>query len=434
MTQPKGVRDIFAVQPYLFTKPPAITKIIKSLLGNGMIVVEGDAHRSQKKAMQSALKVRQIMDLYPVFERKTAELITIVTRALETKANGGDCAFLDLGTYLHQVTLDIIGIAGFGLDFNCLTDSGNKLATDYARGFTPSKDAQKYRMLALVMPEWLLDRLPLKRNRELRAAVLAVRESTGDMIEQRVADLDCQNESTHDVHKDVIGSLMTEGGVRDKEILINQSMTILGAGHDTVHFAIESAIWEMCRNPKMQHRLRAEVRQFTKSPVAAFDRKTNILNIDSLRYLQAVCNETLRLHHSVPTMYRQNIEPVMVGGQYFPRGTPFVIPIGAFNRCSKLWKSDPSCFDPERWLEDPVLGGAENRNALLTFSAGARICVGERFARAELKHLLAGLVGSFNFTWAGTGKDRKSQGMQLEHGITSRMIGGLWVQMEVLPE
>lgn len=109
-----------------------------------------------------------------------------------------------------------------------------------------------------------------------------------------------------------------------------------------------------------------------------------------------------------------------------------MIPVQAFNMSTTLWKSNPLRFDPERWLEDPALGGAKNRNAFMTFSAGARICIGQRFARAEFKHLLAGLVGSYRFTWAGTGEDGQAQELELEHGITSRLIGGLWVKMEPL--
>ena len=44
--------------------------------------------------------------------------------------------------------------------------------------------------------------------------------------------------------------------------------------------------------------------------------------------------------------------------------------------------------------------------------------------------LLVGLVSNYKFTWAGTGEDGKQQELQLEHGITSRMIGSLWVKME----
>jgi cytochrome P450 len=326
------------------------------------------------------------------------------------------------------VTLDIIGHASFGIDFACLKDPENKLATDYARGFAPSKEAQKYRMLALILPKFLLDNLPLKRNQELRSAVAAVRECASRVIDQRCAALDgSEKHSTGPHHKDIIGIVMAESGVRDKETLINQSITILGAGHDTVHFTIESAIWQMVKNPVVQDRLRTEVRAIHE---AADKNSDDTDDIDNLPYLQAVCNETLRLHHSVPLMHRRSIEDVVVSGQAFPKGTTFMIPIRAFNVSPKIWKSDPLAFDPERWLDDPALGGAKDRNAFMTFSAGARICIGQRFAKAELKHLLVGLIAKYKFTWAGTGEDGQEQEMKLEQGTTSRMIGGLWVKME----
>jgi cytochrome P450 len=329
------------------------------------------------------------------------------------------------------VTLDIIGHASFGIDFACLKNPKNKLATDYARGFAPSKEAQKYRMLALILPKFLLDNLPLKRNQELRSAITAVRECASRVIEQRTAALDGTGKQLSGAHhKDILGIVMAESGVRDKETLINQSTTILGAGHDTVHFTIESAIWELVKNPLIQDRLRSEILSMHEATKHSDKQSEDMGDIDNLPYLQAVCNEALRLHHSVPLMHRRSIENVVVAGQAFPKGTTFMIPIRAFNVCPELWKSDPLVFDPERWLDDPALGGAKDRNAFMTFSAGARICIGQRFARAELKHLLTGLIAEYKFTWAGTGKGGQAQEMELEQGTTSRMIGGLWVKME----
>lgn len=432
VTDPKIVHEILVTRPYSFIKPPPISKIIRSLLGNGLVVVEGDPHKTQKKALQPAFKLRNIKDFYPVFRRKTEELVSILSADIEVGKQHDNCPAIDLGSRLNAATLDIITLASFGLDFLCLKDPNNKLATNYIRGFAPSKDAQKYRMLALILPDFLLDRLPLKRNQELRSSVAAVRECANNVIEKRCAALTTPEKQLSDAsHNDILGIVMAESGVRDKETLVNQSMTILGAGHDTIHFSIESAIWEMVKNPHIQEQLRSEVQRSRQTAAKDSDEQaTGPADIDSLPYLQAVCEETLRLHHSVPLMHRRSIEDMVIAGQAFPRGTTFMIPIRAFNRSPKFWKSDPSKFDPERWLEDPALGGAKDRSALLTFSEGARICIGQRFARAELKHLLAGLVENYKFTWAGTGESGESQERQLEHGITTRMIGGLLVKMK----
>jgi cytochrome P450 len=434
VTDPNIVHEILVTRPYSFIKPPPISKIIRSLLGNGIVVTEGDAHKNQKRALQPAFKTRNIKDFYPVFRRKTEELVIALLEDIQADESGDGFHAVDLGSRLNAATLDIITLASFGLDFCCLKDPNNKLATDYIRGFAPSKDAQKYRMLALILPDFLLDRLPLKRNQELRSAVAAVRDCASNVIEQRCAALEkAEKHSSIASHNDILGTVMSESGVRDKETLVNQSMTVLGAGHDTVHFTIESAIWEIVKHPQVQDRLRAEIRQSRERPAMNLvERATGLDDIDGLPYLQAVCEETLRLHHSIPMMHRRSIEDMVIAGQTFPKGTTFMIPIGAFNRSPKFWKSDPLRFDPERWLEDPALGGATDRNAFMTFSQGARICIGQRFARAEFKHLLAGLVERYRFTWAGTGEDGKAQQRELEHGITTRMIGGLLVKMEMV--
>lgn len=95
-----------------------------------------------------------------------------------------------VSSFQQQVTLDIIGHASFGMEFACLKDPENKLTIEYAREFAPSKEAQKYRMLALVSPKFLLDHLPPKRNQELRSAVVAVSECASRVIVQRCAALD----------------------------------------------------------------------------------------------------------------------------------------------------------------------------------------------------------------------------------------------------
>jgi cytochrome P450 len=45
-------------------------------------------------------------------------------------------------------------------------------------------------------------------------------------------------------------------------------------------------------------------------------------------------------------------------------------------------------------------GGADSNYAFLTFLHGPRACIGERFARAELRALVATFVGSFEMEMA----------------------------------
>jgi cytochrome P450 len=72
----------------------------------------------------------------------------------------------------------------------------------------------------------------------------------------------------------------------------------------------------------------------------------------------------------------------------------------AINRSTALWGPDALEFNPYRWIDKESgkannAGGAESNYALLTFLHGPRSCIGERFARAELKALVAVFVGGF---------------------------------------
>jgi cytochrome P450 len=101
VTDPHAVHDILSTHPYSFIKPPPISKIIRSILGEGIIVVEGNAHKSQKRALQPAFKVRNIKDFYPVLERKTEELVSTLSTVVEMHAGHSSSSAIDLGTRLN---------------------------------------------------------------------------------------------------------------------------------------------------------------------------------------------------------------------------------------------------------------------------------------------------------------------------------------------
>lgn len=101
VTDPNAVHDIFSTKPYSFIKPPPISKIIRSILGEGIVAVEGDAHKSQKKALQPAFKVRNIKDFYPVLKRKTEELVSTLSTATDSQGGHESSSAIDLGSRLN---------------------------------------------------------------------------------------------------------------------------------------------------------------------------------------------------------------------------------------------------------------------------------------------------------------------------------------------
>jgi cytochrome P450 len=122
-------------------------------------------------------------------------------------------------------------------------------------------------------------------------------------------------------------------------------------------------------------------------------------------YLNCVCNEVLRLFPPVPLTSRVAVRDTTVCGHFIPSGTMFWIVPWAINRSPKLWGPDAEDFVPERWMDTTtgratMNGGAESNYSFLTFLHGPRGCIGERFARAEMRSLVATFVGNFEMELA----------------------------------
>ena len=139
-------------------------------------------------------------------------------------------------------------------------------------------------------------------------------------------------------------------------------------------------------------------------------------------FLTAVSDETLRLYAPVPSTSRYSVVPTTIGNTPIPKGTTAHIPPWAINRSRALWGADAAEFNPDRWLEGPnaANGGVESPHAFLTFLHGPRSCIGQSFARLEMKCLLAALLTTFRFDVAEPG-----QKVEIDGFITIKPAGGL---------
>ena len=76
-------------------------------------------------------------------------------------------------------------------------------------------------------------------------------------------------------------------------------------------------------------------------------------------------------------------------------GQEVLIPIRMINRSCDIWGPDAKEFKPERWLNEDGFPAkvklVSGHRHLLTFSDGARTCLGKTFALAELKVSLTSL-------------------------------------------
>merc|ERR1711920_536429 len=102
----------------------------------------------------------------------------------------------------------------------------------------------------------------------------------------------------------------------------------------------------LANNPESEAKAREEIRAVCSAEGPTYD------DIRRLPYLNAVLNEGLRLHPSVPLELKYALEAdTWPDGTIVPAGTRVSYNIWCMNRDKSVWGEDACTFRPERWLE-----------------------------------------------------------------------------------
>ena len=378
-----------------------------------------------------AFAYRHIKDIYPIFWSKSREMVKAISASMQKGAADAELekavapsSVVELNGWLSRTTLDIIGVAGMGYDFNAIQDPNTQLCKTYRAVFEPSKQARILGLVSLVVPMKILRLIPMQRNHDMKAAAETIRGVCRQLIQHKQQKKN-QQEKSSDV--DIL-SVAMESGAFTEDQLIDQLMTFLVAGHETTSTSTTWSICLLCQHPEVQSRLREEVR--TNLPSIEDDSTTVTADIlDRLPYLHAVVMETLRFQSPVPMTRREAARDSSILGQFVPKGTDIIIAPYAVNFSTALWGEDALKFNPDRWMGPgrANTGGADSNYSLLTFLHGPRSCIGQQFAKAEQACLLAALVGKFEMELAD-----KDAVIDIQSGITARPKGGLHVRMTPL--
>lgn len=168
------------------------------------------------------------------------------------------------------------------------------------------------------------------------------------------------------------------------------AMTLIEAGSDTTRQALNAMVMAALCNPAPFQKARSVIDEVCGVGIAA--RLPTIADMDSLRYICALCKEVLRWRLIFPLSPDHTSDrDIEFEGYRFPAGTSFTINQVAVAR---EWE-DPDEFRPERWLDGHEM---EITHGLWQFGGGRRICVGYGVAQRSLFLNIARLTQCFDFT------------------------------------
>jgi cytochrome P450 len=343
------------------------------LLGDGLLTIDGDFHRSSRRVMLPAFQ----------HDRLSATVDVIIQegdRALDELTPGIP---VDLYAWARKLALRVAMRALFGLD----PDGKRAGSVDAAALFEQALSyyASDYLLRVLRGPFTPWARMQ-KAARELDALIyaeIAARRATSPSNGGRRSDiLGMLIEASDDD-----GARLTDRQIRD------EVMTLMFAGHDTATSTVAFMFYELARQPEIVARLLAE-----QDDQLSDGRPTaSQLISGELAVLEMVLEETLRKYPPAWVGPRRALEPFEFEGVPVP-GRAFV------NYCS--WAShhlpevfpDPEDFRPERFGQEAR--ASLPKGAYIPFGGGPRTCIGMRFGQLEVRTIATLILSRFTLSLA----------------------------------
>ncbi|KAK7051784.1 cytochrome P450 [Favolaschia claudopus] len=400
------------MHPYTYQKPESTRYNLSRIVGPGLLVVEADVHKQQRRVMNPAFGYPQVRELTPIFTQKGNELRNIW--AAQTGAS--KTVRVDILAWLNKATLDIIGLAGFNYDFNSLaSENQSELAEAFNMIFKSGVQGSPIRILQTQLPAFRFIKTSLDRVMDNSQAVM--KRIGSQLLQNSKNEIAHGGSSDSTRSRDLLSLLVRANTSKDipvhqrltDEDVLAQVPTFLVAGHETTSTATTWCLFALAQNKPAQTRLRNEL-------LAMDTDEPSMDELNALSYLECVVKESLRVYSPVPSTTRVATQDDVVplakpftdtqGNVHetlrVKKGQAVMIPIMALNHDKEIWGPDAAEFKPERWEQEKAISNSIPGiwSHILSFSGGPRACIGYRFSLVEMKALLFTLVRNFEFDLA----------------------------------
>ncbi|KAM7464443.1 hypothetical protein LguiA_032564 [Lonicera macranthoides] len=223
--------------------------------------------------------------------------------------------------------------------------------------------------------------------------------------------------SSRRTHNDMLDHLLrnvdSKYQLSDEEIL-DQIITILYSGYETVSTTSMMAIKYLHDHPRALQELRDEhfrIRE-TKRPEEPF----NWNEYKSMTFTRAVIFETLRLATIVNGVLRKTTQEMELNGFVIPKGWRIYVYTREMNYDPFVYP-EPFTFNPWRWLDKKL----ESHNHCLLFGGGSRLCPGKELGLVKISMFLHYCVTTYRWEEIGAEKILKFPRVEAPHGLHIRV-------------
>lgn len=376
------VRQLLVRHHSKYRKGPGFERV-KMLLGNGLIVSDGETWRRSRTMIQPAFSRQNVHRLIGLIvdccEKRFQTWVKIVER--EGRIN--------ITQETSDFALELILRAIFGPDYD------NRLMRDGENPFSfLSQDST--RDLRIVMK--------MRKLRELLLRIISERRAS--------------NESDH---HDFLSAYLTasdkNGDKFSDDELLDELMTLIVAGYETSAGTLNWAWHLLARHSDAEVELLDEAKRLIPTPA-----KIDVQTITDMVFAQQFLEETLRLYPPVWLFTRRAEQDDTLINFDIRSGSDIYLSPYILHRTAEYWP-DPDAFDPRRFGPDGPYRKGDR--PFFPFSLGPRRCLGEYFSFLEMKIHLGLLAQRFRMR---TFDDVEPE---LELGINLRSQNDIYLRPEL---
>ncbi len=344
--------------------PAEAYKIMTPVFGRNMVYdAPPERMDEQLKMLLPALKDRRM--------RTYAEIIVDEVEA--SIADWGDEGQIDLVDYCRVLTNYTSAHCLLGREFrHDMTDEFAAVYHDLERGITPLA----YIHAHLPLPSFRA------RDRARRRLVAMI----GEIIEARRRS----GRRGEDFLQTLIESRYRSGAALTDDEITGMLLAAMFAGHHTSSVTTAWTLLELLRNPACRRTVVEQVDEIYEASGAIGFEALQAFTQGELAVMEA-----LRLHAPLFLLIRV-VEREFAFKRYrFPVGTWLLLSPTVSQRLPEVFE-DADCFDPQRFAAERSQG--LHPFAYIAFGGGRHKCLGNAFARLQIKAILATLLRRYEFS------------------------------------
>ncbi|KAI3318956.1 putative cytochrome P450 [Xylariaceae sp. AK1471] len=352
--------------------------------------VKSDLHAIRRAPLNPMFSKRSITKFEPVIKQK----VELLSKRIAAYKESGK--ILVLNNAFNAFSGDVIASYCFGFCWNQLDSA------DFEDNFHPAYEAvRKFAHLGLQFPVMfiVLGLSPAWVIKTVTPNIHKMFTLQKDLKSKITNIINAKDETSHEsqhptIFSELLGSDLPQ---REKTLgrLGSEAQQLIGAGLETVAWALTTTVFHLISNPSVLKKLQVELEKAIPDPAAIPDS----LYLERLPYLTGCVREGVRLSTGVsvrlPRVSRD--KPMKYKNWLIPAGTPVSMTTIDVLNDNQIFQN-PRTFIPERWLDNPKTSEGDHLTRyFVPFGKGPRMCIGINLANVELYRVLATLFRRFTF-------------------------------------